>query len=147
MIEWVWLHFNDNIVNNPVFAQCIVAVAASLFRWVGIETEFFPRIAHASRLEKHQLDQVQPTHKQTAFFLGDWFILEQPNVGKHQRGSPSWWPGAKSWLSSAGVVLRQECPSWSDPWQRWRRDEGLLEATPLETRSHWSWGFYPNSLK
>lgn len=68
MIEWVWLHFNDNIINNPVFAQCIVTVAASLFCWVGIETEFFPRIAHASRLDKHQLDQVQPTHKQTAFF-------------------------------------------------------------------------------
>jgi hypothetical protein len=51
MIEWVGLHFDDNVVNDPIFAQCIVAVAASLFRWVSIKVEFFPRIAHATRLE------------------------------------------------------------------------------------------------
>jgi hypothetical protein len=51
VIEWIRLHFDDNIVNDPIFAQRVVSVAASLFRRVGIEMEFFPRIAHATCLE------------------------------------------------------------------------------------------------
>jgi len=50
MIKWFRLHFDDHVINNPRFAQSIVAITPSIFRWVGVKVKFFPRIAHAARL-------------------------------------------------------------------------------------------------
>lgn len=87
MIEWVWLHFDDNIVNYPILPQCVVAVAASLFRWEGIKMEFFPRIAQATRLESTRTQHISEKNPLTfncSHFRELNNTIEQPNVGKHQ---------------------------------------------------------------